>query len=266
MDVVEQYYDKYSEDEWERLKRHRIEFEITKRYMQNYITEKAKILDVGGGPGRYTLFLAEQSHKVTLFDISSKNIKIAKERITEKGVKIEKFIHGNVLDITEHISEQYDVVLCMGPLYHLTEEKDRIKAIQGCLEVLKDSGLLFVTFISAYAPIIDTIKKYPEKIIDNKENLLNYLKDGRNIVSEDNPGFTTAYFINPNKIEEFMNQFNLEKLVLSGVEGIPSQSEEKINSLSEEAFQEWLDIIYQTSTEPVTWASCEHLLYIGKKT
>ena len=62
-----------------------------------------------------------------------------------------------------------------------------------------------------------------------------------------------------------MNRFNLEKLVLSGVEGIPSQSEEKINSLPEEAFQKWLDIIYQTSTDPVTWASCEHLLYVGKK-
>jgi hypothetical protein len=49
-------------------------------------------------------------------------------------------------------------------------------------------------------------------------------------------------FINPNKVEEFMNRFNLEKLVLSGVEGIPSQSEEN-----------------------VTWASCEHLLYVGKK-
>ena len=148
MDIVEQYYDKYSEDEWERLNRHKIEFEITKRYIQNYITKKAKILDVGGGPGRYSLFLAEQGHKVTLFDISSKNIKIAKEKSRKKGIKIGKFIHGNVLDIIEHISEQYDVVLCMGPLYHFTEEKDRIKAIQGCLEVLKDSGLLFVTFIS----------------------------------------------------------------------------------------------------------------------
>jgi len=62
-----------------------------------------------------------------------------------------------------------------------------------------------------------------------------------------------------------MNQFDLEKLVLSGVEGITSQSEEKTNSLSEEAFQKCLDIIYQTSKEPVTWASCEHLLYVGKK-
>lgn len=265
MDLVEQYYDKYSEDEWERLDCHRIEFEITKRYIQNYITEKAKILDAGGGPGRYSLFLAEQSHNVTLFDISSKNIKIAKEKSREKGIKIEKFIHGNVLDIAERISEQYDVVLCMGPLYHLTEERDRIKAIIGCLEVLKDGGLLFISFISSYAPIIDVLKKYPGKIIDVKENLLNFLKDGRNIVSKDNPGFTTAYFTDPNKIEEFMNQFNLEKLVLSGIEGISAQSEEKINSLSEEAFQKWLDIIYQTSTESVTWASCEHLLYVGKK-
>lgn len=107
MDIVERYYDKYSEDEWERLNRHRIEFEITKRYMQNYITKKAKILDVGGGPGRYSLFLAEQSHKVTLFDISLKNIKIAREKSREKDVKIKCILCGKIFLFTASEQKWY---------------------------------------------------------------------------------------------------------------------------------------------------------------
>ena len=266
MKEVEEYYDNIAEREWERMSRHKVEFDIMKRYLKEYITGKSRILDAGGGPGRFSIHLAEQGHQVKLLDLSSGNIELAKKKAKEYQVEIEEFIHGNVLDLSDNVSGQYDVVLCMGPLYHLVDEKDREKAIQECLKKLAPGGLLFVAFISAYAPIIDFIKHYPEEIVNyEKEDLLGYLKDGTNIVSEDNPGFTTAYFMHPEKIEGFMDNFDLDKKVITGLEGITAQSEEKINSLSSEAYEKWLDIIYETSTDPMTWSTCEHFLYIGQK-
>ena len=84
MDRVEKFYDeKYHE--WERLQRHRIEFDITKRYLDEYIVgENLDIFDIGGGPGRYSIYLAEKGHKVTLLDLSKKNIEVAKEKSAEK--------------------------------------------------------------------------------------------------------------------------------------------------------------------------------------
>lgn len=265
MSIVEEYYDSIVEDEWERLERHKVEFDITKRYLEEYINEPSKILDVGGGPGRYSIFLAENGYDVTLLDLSSENISLARKKSTEADVEIKKFVHANALEMSDCISEKFDVVLCMGPMYHLVDKNDRINVIRECMKRLKEGGLLFVAFISSYAPIIDLIKNYPESIVDNKENTLNFLKDGKNIVNEDNSGFTNAFFINPLEIELFMDKFSLDKKVITGVEGLPGQSEEKLNSLSEEAYQEWIDLIYRTSTNPMTWASCEHFLYIGEK-
>ncbi|MFW6029208.1 MAG: class I SAM-dependent methyltransferase [Halanaerobiales bacterium] len=265
MSEVEKHYDRNPENEWQRLERHRIEFDITKRYLGEYIKNTSKILDVGGGPGRYSIHLARQRHEVTLLDLSSGNIHLAREKARDANVNIRDYIHANALELSEKVVGEFDVVLCMGPLYHLIEVRDRIKVIDECIKKLKKGGLFFAAFISAFAPIIDFIKNYPEEIINFKPNLLKYLEDGRNIVSEENPGFTDAYFIKPDEIEDFMDNFDLEKKIITGLEGLPAQSEAKINSLSEEAYQGWLDLVYQTSRNPLTWASSEHFLYIGKK-
>ncbi|WP_350343174.1 methyltransferase domain-containing protein [Proteinivorax tanatarense] len=263
---VEEFYDSSANYEWERLNKHKIEFEITKRYLDRYIQKGAKILDVGGGPGRYSIYLAQQGHDVTLLDLSSNNISLAKQKAEERGVSLSNYIHGNVLDLSKLQDQSYDVVLCMGPMYHLTEEGDRKRAIRECLKKLKKDGSIFVAFISAYAPIIDLLKNYPEELENYGEDaLLRYLQDGKNIVSDSNPGFTTAYFEKPDKIELFMGKFGLNKQVIAAIEGLAAQSEPKLNNLSKEAFDKWVNLIFHTSTDPLTWASCEHLLYIGKK-
>lgn len=64
MGGIEQYYN-YDYDEWGRLLRHRIEFEMTKRMLDRFIKEKSTVLDVGGGPGRYSIYLAQNGHEVT---------------------------------------------------------------------------------------------------------------------------------------------------------------------------------------------------------
>lgn len=265
MKEVEKYYNETYEAEWERLDRHRIEFDITRRYMTEYLEQRQTILDVGAGPGKYALFLAGQGHQVTLLDLSSASIELARQKAALEKVELMEFIHGNALELSDLVASPFDVVLCMGPLYHLTEEEDRIKVVTECLSKLKPGGLLFASFISAYAPIVDYIKNYPGDIVGKEEMLLNFLTDGRNIPVPEYPGFTTAYFINPRDIEKFMGNFGLEKIVITGVEGLPAQSEAKINALPKEAYEKWLDIIYKTSTDPLTWASCEHFLYIGRK-
>lgn len=61
MKEIEHWYDeKY--DEWERLERHKIEFDITRRYMDEYIIgQNLDIFDIGGGPGRYSIYMLEES-------------------------------------------------------------------------------------------------------------------------------------------------------------------------------------------------------------
>jgi hypothetical protein len=109
------------------------------------------------------------------------------------------------------------------------------------------------------------IKQYPEKAVEYKDIYPGFLKDGRNIVSEANPGFTDAWFIDPAGIEGFMGVHDTEKLVITAAEGLISQSEARINALPDESFSEWIDIMMKLSLDPLTWGCCEHMLYIGRR-
>lgn len=134
--------------------------------------------------------------------------------------------------------------------------------LKQCLDKLKTGGIIVISFISAYAPIIDCLKNCPESILSSKSRLLNYLIDGRN---NKNTGFTDAYFFNPDNIDDLLKNFNVTKLKLMATEGMGALSESALMQLSEEAFQEWIDLFYRISDNVKLFGSCEHLLYVGRK-
>lgn len=86
------------------------------------------MLDIGGGPGRYSLYLAERGCNVTLFDFSEGNTKFAEKQDEIRNLNI-KTICGDACVADEILCEKYDHILLMGPMYHLIEETDRIRAM-----------------------------------------------------------------------------------------------------------------------------------------
>lgn len=259
MNEIEYWYDT-EYDEWERLERHKIEFDMTKRYLDEFIIgENLNIFDIGGGPGRYAMYLTEKGHKVTLLDLSKKNIEVAKRKSAEKGITLEGFIHGNALELGG-IERQFDVILLMGPLYHLIRETERRKAVEEALKLLKPNGLIIASFISSYAPIQDTLANlYP---IESVQGLLGYLQNGEN---KEGTGFTTAYFIDPTEARAFMASFGLRELVFAGIENILGSKEKEINALDETEYTKWIELGYQLSTNERLIGTSQHLLYIGLK-
>lgn len=263
MNEIESWYDNQY-DEWERLERHKIEFEITKRYLDRYITQKeSHIFDIGGGPGRYSIYLAQQGHKVSLLDLSAKNIEVAKEKSKEAGVSLEAYIKGDALELPEYSEETFDVILLMGPLYHLTREEDRRKALENALKMLKKDGILIASFISHYAPIQDcfahlTFEGYKGEV----KELLYYLVDGKN---KDGAGFTTSYFTGAEEARGFMKAHGLEELSFAGVENMLGCKEEELLKCSKEEWERWLDIGFALAEDEKLYGMSQHFLYVGKK-
>lgn len=260
MNEIENWYDNDYE-EWSRLERHRIEFEITKRYLDEYIMGKElEIFDIGGGPGRYSFYLAEKGHKVTLLDLSQNNIDIAKEKSKEMGIHLEGYIKGNALELGFH-DKKYDVILLMGPLYHLINESDRRKAVEEALQHLKAGGIIIAAFISKYAPIQDALSYL--RLHDGEiESILGYLENG---INNGGTGFTTAYFTGIEEAQKLMRDFGLEQLAFAGVENILGSKEKEILLLPEEEISRWLEIGYALSKDTNLMGTSQHFLYIGKK-
>ncbi|HPU63084.1 MAG TPA: methyltransferase domain-containing protein, partial [Mobilitalea sp.] len=72
-ETIKSHYDSDPLLEWERANENTIEYIITARMLEKYIKPGEKVLDVGGGPGRFSLWLASRGCDVTLFDLSDKN-------------------------------------------------------------------------------------------------------------------------------------------------------------------------------------------------
>ena len=121
-EAVREHYEENPQKEWDRLKkRHPYEKYITINMMDRYISPGSKILDIGGGPGHYSVHYARQGHEVTLLDLSEGNVRFAKKKARQYGVKITA-MQGNALDLSAFPDDSFDVVFLMGPLYHLMEE------------------------------------------------------------------------------------------------------------------------------------------------
>jgi S-adenosylmethionine-dependent methyltransferase len=260
--IVKEYYDKSVAVEWERLQQHQFEFELTIRYINRYVKPGDKVLDIGGGPGRYSLYLAAKGCDVTLFDLSSANVEFAKEQAAVQGVSFKAFV-GDAREVDSVINEQYDHILLMGPMYHLLEEADRVKAINASLKCLKQDGIIFVSFISSYGGIIYSMKYEPQLILE-KDSEFHY-----KLFEDDLPfsgdSFTQSYFYRHKDILPLMARFPLEKLHFFGQESILGPCEESIKAQSQEVIDKWLDLAERVCEREDLLSFSEHLMYIGRK-
>ena len=144
---VKSYYSVFNE--WGRFDapEGKLEFELVLSIITSQLSQNSEILDLGGGPGRYTIELAKLGHILHLADLSQTLLDVAKQKIDEFGIGNVKSINQvNAVDLSVYADSSFDAILLMGPLYHLTDEAERVACIQEVKRVLKPSGLVFATF------------------------------------------------------------------------------------------------------------------------
>ncbi len=259
---IRSFYDESVESEWSRLEKGFFEFEINKRFMDRYIKPGDKVLDVGGGPGRYSLHLAARGVDVTLVDLSEGNVLFAKEKAIQEGVPLHA-VQGDARRLDDVVTESYDAILLMGPLYHLLNETDRVQAVEACLGRLKPGGVLFAAFISMTAAMIFAARELPESILwEGEQPFYRKLLAGEDYAG---PAFTYAYFIAPDYLLPFMERFPLTKLHLVGSEGITAPFHQSLAKASPEAIGKWLELSMALCEQPGFHNYTEHFLYIGRK-
>jgi SAM-dependent methyltransferase len=262
--IVKAHYDAAPQGEWERLAGGKFEYRIGTHYMEKYIKPGESVLDIGGGPGRYSVWLAQRGCDVTLFDLSERSIELAQEKAAEYGVSFRAMAgDARYISANPKLNKKYDHVLLMGPLYHLVDENDRINAVKGALSLLKRGGKLFASFISLTGGMAFMLREFPEAVtIPAEKPFVDALIAGQSIGGD---GFTRAYFVYPDSVLPFMNQFPLKKLHFIAQEGISSPFLHKIMPLPQEALEEWYRICLALCEKKEFLAFSEHLMYIGEK-
>lgn len=265
IETVRQYYNSGSETEWDRLDTCPFEFELTTWMMDRYIRPGDSVLDIGGGPGRYSICYAQKGCAVTLAELSEGNVELAKQKAAEAGVSFAA--HAvNCLELDKLGLGQFDHVFLMGPLYHLQDPADQTEAVSIALRHLKPGGKLYVSFIQLFAGIIydlqnggylcnDVLNPACVHLVDNMEQGADYV----------GPGFTSVYFHHLRNILPFMEQFPLTKLHLFGQEGFLAPNKKQLVERDPEEVRQWVELAkrYIELPELLSWS--EHIMYIGEK-
>ena len=171
-EAVRAHYNTDPLKEWNRLKtKHPFEKYITVRVMDRYIRPGSAILDIGGGPGHYSIHYAKQGHTVTLLDLSDENVRFARRKARQYGVRITA-LQGDALDLSQYPDNAFDAVFLMGPLYHLMNEESRVRALLEAKRVLKPGGHLFSSFILMFGGVIYGLRDLQETILLPEEQAL----------------------------------------------------------------------------------------------
>jgi SAM-dependent methyltransferase len=161
----------------------------------------ARVLDVGGAAGAYAFPLAERGYEVDLVDPVPLHIEQAKQRAAMSQRVPRSFQVGDARAIPCEDGAA-DAVLFFGPLYHLTDSNQRLKAICEARRVLRAGGVLLAVAISRFASALDGIARGLirdadfVRIVEQDLNTGQHRNETRNL-----DYFTTAFFHHPDELK-----------------------------------------------------------------
>lgn len=271
---VENYYDKSTEYEWNRLVRdpyHRLEWDTTQIFLKKHLPKKGLILDAGAGPGRYTVDLAKKGYDIILLDYSKGNVELAKIKVKEakQEKKVKDFIQGTIVNLSQFKDNSFDAVICLGgPLSHV-EKKDRQKAVNELIRVAKKNAPIFVSVMGKYAILLSAIKRWPNEVKDTINfKRLSIDGDDFNWGSASSNGTKKSYchFFTIDELEKLFPKNKTKLLETVGLEGFASAQEKEFAELKDKTIQKnWLEAHNLLCTTRTAADISSHMLIIVKK-
>ena len=231
-DDVRAYYETFAEREWQRLTNlddGAIEYVLTCATLEQHLPPSGRILDLGGGPGRYTIWLAQHGYYVTLADLSPVLLDIARTQIADAGVgeQVEAVVETDACDLSRWPDASFDAVVCLGPFYHLPDVHDRERAARELVRVLRPGGIAFVALLPRY-----TLLRRTFAIPDERQHLADPAWVERlqthGIFENTIPGrFNHAYGAQPAEIAPFFHRYGLEPRTLLAADWWYSSSSDR---------------------------------------
>jgi SAM-dependent methyltransferase len=265
-EAVRAFYDSILEYEWGRLDHYILEYATTRHYLQRFLPPPpARILDVGGGPGRYALLLAQQGYDVTLVDLSPRNTVWANERFLQAGVeRSARALIGDARDLGAYNTGQFDAVLLFGPLYHLTRASDRARAVSELRRVLRTGGMAFTMSLTRAAAIYEGFNRWPEGVLD-QDGVERLLATGAGFNFERNPhDFEGVYFSSVDEVSPLHESAGLRQQALVGCEAMLGGRREALERMTPNIQADWVKLVLRVCEDPSTLGASERLLYVGE--
>jgi SAM-dependent methyltransferase len=223
-----------------------------------------RIHDVGGGAGAHAAWLADDGHTVHVVDPMPSHVEAA-QRLANQSRRITAEM-GDARCLAA-ANECADAVLLLGPLYHLTDRADRLRALEEAARVVRPGGPVFVAAISRFASLLDGLRR--GFLFDPRFRAIveQDLRDGQHRNPDRVPHwFTTSYFHHPSELPDEACAAGLDCIEVLGVEGVAGWFAN--------AFDRWDDPESQAAifsaaraveSEPSLIGASTHLLMVARR-
>jgi SAM-dependent methyltransferase len=244
-----------------------IEYAITARYLQRYVAAASIVADVGVGGGQYSELLARRGCRLHLVDVSRRLLDATAVRLATANLAghIISSAHASATDLVHIADRSCDVVLLLGPLYHLITSADRRRAVLEAARILRPEGLLFAAGINVLTYLRDIIRGDVEEFARRRQFFLEDLwHDGSLTKPDGQPAsmhVTTAAELRAEISPPF------QEVVLAGVESFASKGDGRLAYLraSPEARSIMLDLIERSGVSAEGLGLTSHYLFVGRR-
>ncbi len=245
-----------------------LEFLRTQVLLERHLpVAPAVVADVGGGPGRYAVWLAERGYQVHLVDPIPLHVEQAR---VAAGVRPGQALASAEVGDARALQlpdASADAVLLLGPLYHLPERADRLKALGEARRVCRTGGVIIAAAISRFASTLDGLRGgYLEDsafaaVADGDR------RDGRHFNPTGHPAyFTPAYFHRPDELAAECTEIGLSREATFAIEG-PGWllSDLEVRLADERRRVVLLNALEALEAEPTLLGVSAHLLVVARR-
>ena len=242
------YYNKHNEDKRLKTKHANIEFITAMKYIEEYINKNDKVLDVGAGTGAYAKELQDKGYDVTAVELVKHNLKY----IEEKGIKC---YQGNAINLSRFDDNSFDIVLLFGPMYHLLNMEEKLKALEEAKRVTKK--YIFISYCMNEFAIIyhGFIEGYIKDDINNIDDNYKILKDNDNLYS----------YVRLEDINYLKDKCNLERVKIINQDGPTEYIKNIVNKMDDKEYELFIKYHLSTCERPDLLGAGRHILDILKK-
>lgn len=233
-----------------------LEFFYTKKHLEGLIQPTDHVLEVGCATGYYGFYYADQCHKYHGVDLVPEHIEQFQQKIAEsKRTNISCSI-GDATQLEDISDNSFDVVLCLGPMYHLPQQ-ERDLVFSECKRVCKPGGVLAFAYINKIGVYVGACiydgKTYPNQTA-NELVLVN---------GEDDIRPDTFYFTTPEEMNRTAQKHGLSKINNLGTDFFVTSG--IVNNMSDEQFEVMRPLYDQMASHESCTGMSNHALLICRK-
>lgn len=258
IECLKNYYENYDENSRLERRRGQVEFLTTVHYIEQYLKEGMKILEIGAGTGRYSHFFARNGYKVDAVELIEHNIEIFKAN-TKDGEKV-NIQQGDAVDLKNIEDDEYDITLLLGPMYHLYTDQERKAAISETIRVTKKGGIIFAAYVNNDMTVYQFCFSQGNIFNERYKQLIDF--DTYKLSSTPEEVFA---LYRKSDVDELMSEFNVKRLHYVGTDMLTRFIADAVDAMDDSTFEEYMRYHLCICERPDMIGATNHMLDIFRK-